>query len=822
MSLDPAVQRRQQLQPNRHYSCDSAEMRIAGQYELHHTIGRGHFAVVKLARHVFTGEQVAIKVIDKAKLDSSNRESLYQEVMCMKLVQHPNVVRLYDVIDTPNKLYLILELGNGGDLYDFIVRQDDNSGLKESLAKSFFYQIVTAIAYCHRLHVCHRDLKLENCVVFERLGVVKLTDFGFSNVFTPGKYLETSCGSLAYSAPEILLGDSYDAPKVDVWSLGVILFMLVSGRLPFQEPNDSETLARIMDVRYKVPKHVTDQCRSLISRLLQRDPSKRPTLDGILTDDWFADVQHSVYDERPLISLGRISQADQQEVIGKMVDGGLATEQEILEALERDDYSYITSTFYLLAERLIKRNLASPAAGSSARHLLLQHQQHQSQRKTSDPSALSAASADIQQQQQQASSGGGSSRQSSSASLSVEEKLRRFSMILEEEDDDVACLEEAGAAGAAAAAAGSGTPPVRLQSPQFSGGGGVGGRLSSLSGLAALCDPIREEETGEGGVLQIPTPVLSSSALFPGAATLQSANIGGGGSSTSSQKRRSSAARESSFSLSSLASSLRSLSSQRVAVDLMRDLGGCPSPINNGSKQNSCVFYPASGNTTTSTTTSNNNNSNSTILAATTAPVASTDEVDLEADSDDDCDREIIDNNSGDDTVDSSRKNATRSSSSNKQPRKESDSNHNRRTGLSGHVNQCVSLSSEEIHRASDSGSSTRSQKQKQQQQQQQAHSSRQRRRSSRSSRQRNSRQIGRLPPHNSGGHQQRNHSHQAVDINSGNAKWQRQQQLASCSRQDSGLVIAVANSSAQATNTAQAASKASMEKFRIRCCTIS
>uniref|UniRef100_A0A1I8GQ93 SNF-related serine/threonine-protein kinase n=1 Tax=Macrostomum lignano TaxID=282301 RepID=A0A1I8GQ93_9PLAT len=580
--------RRQQLQPNRHYSCDSAEMRIAGQYELHHTIGRGHFAVVKLARHVFTGEQVAVKVIDKAKLDSSNRESLYQEVMCMKLVQHPNVVRLYDVIDTPNKLYLILELGNGGDLYDFIVRQDDNSGLKESLAKSFFYQIVTAIAYCHRLHVCHRDLKLENCVVFERLGVVKLTDFGFSNVFTPGKYLETSCGSLAYSAPEILLGDSYDAPKVDVWSLGVILFMLVSGRLPFQEPNDSETLARIMDVRYKVPKHVTDQCRSLISRLLQRDPSKRPTLDGILTDDWFADVQHSVYDERPLISLGRISQADQQEVIGKMVDGGLATEQEILEALERDDYN-----------------------------------------------------------------------------------------------DDVACLEEAGAAGAAAAAAGSGTPPVRLQSPQFSGGGGVGGRLSSLSGLAALCDPIREEETGEGGVLQIPTPVLSSSALFPGAATLQSANIGGGGSSTSSQKRRSSAARESSFSLSSLASSLRSLSSQRVAVDLMRDLGGCPSPINNGSKQNSCVFYPASGNTTTSTTTSNNNNSNSTILAATTAPVASTDEVDLEADSDDDCDREIIDNNSGDDTVDSSRKNATRSSSSNKQPRKESDSNHNRRTGLS-------------------------------------------------------------------------------------------------------------------------------------------
>ncbi|GLD75095.1 SNF-related serine/threonine-protein kinase-like protein [Lates japonicus] len=186
--------------------------KIAGLYDLDKTLGRGHFAVVKLARHVFTGEKVAVKVIDKTKLDPVARGHLFQEVRCMKMVQHPNVVRLYEVIDTATKLYLILELGDGGDMYDCIMKHD--GGLSEEVAKCYFAQIVHAISYCHRLHVVHRDLKPENVVFFEKQGVVKLTDFGFSNRFQPGKKLNTSCGSLAYSAPEILLGDEYDAPAV--------------------------------------------------------------------------------------------------------------------------------------------------------------------------------------------------------------------------------------------------------------------------------------------------------------------------------------------------------------------------------------------------------------------------------------------------------------------------------------------------------------------------------------------------------------------------------------------------------------------------------
>lgn len=130
----------------------------------------------------------------------------------MKLVQHPNVVRLYEVIDTANTLYLILELGDGGDMYDYILRHE--GGVAEDTAKVHFAQIVRGISYCHRLHVVHRDLKPENVVFFRQQGTVKLTDFGFSNLFKPGTMLMTSCGSLAYSAPEILLGEEYDAPAV--------------------------------------------------------------------------------------------------------------------------------------------------------------------------------------------------------------------------------------------------------------------------------------------------------------------------------------------------------------------------------------------------------------------------------------------------------------------------------------------------------------------------------------------------------------------------------------------------------------------------------
>ncbi|XP_060914997.1 SNF-related serine/threonine-protein kinase-like [Labrus mixtus] len=328
--------------------------KIAGLYDLDKTLGRGHFAVVKLARHVFTGEKVAVKVIDKTKLDPVARGHLFQEVRCMKMVQHPNVVRLYEVIDTATKLYLILELGDGGDMYDCIMKHD--GGLTEEVAKCFFAQIVHAISYCHRLHVVHRDLKPENVVFFEKQGVVKLTDFGFSNRFQPGKTLNTSCGSLAYSAPEILLGDEYDAPAVDIWSLGVILYMLVCGQPPFQEANDSETLTMIMDCKYTVPPHISHACRDLIAHMLQRDPKNRATLDEIGGHEWLQGVDPSPATKlsTPLVSHRSLSEEEHGSIIQRMVLGAIADRDTITEALESNQYNHITATYFLLAERMLR------------------------------------------------------------------------------------------------------------------------------------------------------------------------------------------------------------------------------------------------------------------------------------------------------------------------------------------------------------------------------------------------------------------------------------------------------------------------------------
>ncbi|XP_018783625.1 PREDICTED: SNF-related serine/threonine-protein kinase [Bactrocera latifrons] len=333
----------------------SYDGKIAGLYDLEETLGSGHFAVVKLARHVFTGAKVAVKVVDKTKLDEISKAHLFQEVRCMKLVQHPNVVRLYEVIDTPTKLYLVLELGDGGDLYDYIMKHE--GGLSEEFARKYFKQILRAITYCHQLHVVHRDLKPENVVFFEKIGVVKLTDFGFSNKFSPGQKLETFCGSLAYSAPEILLGDSYDAPAVDIWSLGVILYMLVCGQPPFEKANDSETLTMIMDCKYTVPPQVSQHCKQLISSMLVRDPKKRATLEQIAAHPWLSEIpDFDATDSLPLISRQELSDEDHAFIIQKMINGNIAPKEEILQALDKNQYNHITATYFLLAElRLRKR-----------------------------------------------------------------------------------------------------------------------------------------------------------------------------------------------------------------------------------------------------------------------------------------------------------------------------------------------------------------------------------------------------------------------------------------------------------------------------------
>ncbi|RWS25908.1 protein kinase-like protein 6 [Leptotrombidium deliense] len=293
----------------------------AGLYDItNETLGKGHFAVVKLARHCLTGELVAVKIIDKAKLGNEGLQQLGLEIRLLSRLseqEHPNIVKLYQVIDTNMKLYLVMEYcgRNVCDLYDYIQKRNSGNGLKETEAKYIFRQICSAIAYCHSLRIVHRDLKPENILIATQLEdnsqqsngkfpMVKLIDFGFSNQWDEGEKLRTSCGSLAYSAPEILLGDHYDGDKVDIWGLGCILYILLYGSNPFMQINDSETLIRILDCTFSTPPRpsVSESSITLIKSLLKRDPNSRLTIHQILQHHWLRDANGTNNEPTPIKS----------------------------------------------------------------------------------------------------------------------------------------------------------------------------------------------------------------------------------------------------------------------------------------------------------------------------------------------------------------------------------------------------------------------------------------------------------------------------------------------------------------------------------------
>uniref|UniRef100_A0A668UL38 non-specific serine/threonine protein kinase n=1 Tax=Oreochromis aureus TaxID=47969 RepID=A0A668UL38_OREAU len=253
-----------------------------GNYRLLKTIGKGNFAKVKLARHIPTGREVAIKIIDKTQLNPSSLQKLYREVRIMKILNHPNIVKLFEVIETEKTLYLVMEYASGGEVFDYLVA---HGRMKEKEARAKFRQIVSAVQYCHQKHIVHRDLKAENLLLDADMNI-KIADFGFSNEFTVGGKLDTFCGSPPYAAPELFQGKKYDGPEVDVWSLGVILYTLVSGSLPFDGQNLKELRERVLRGKYRIPFYMSTDCENLLKRFLVLNPGKRGTLEQIMKDRW--------------------------------------------------------------------------------------------------------------------------------------------------------------------------------------------------------------------------------------------------------------------------------------------------------------------------------------------------------------------------------------------------------------------------------------------------------------------------------------------------------------------------------------------------------
>lgn len=288
-----------------------------------------------------TGEKVAVKILEKDKIrDSADIERVSREIRILKIVKHPNVISLYEIIETPKQLYLIMEYACGGELFDYIVARNR---LKEHQACLFLQQLISGVEYLQSVGVVHRDLKPENLLLDEHNNL-KIVDFGLSNLYKSEEVLKTACGSPCYAAPEMIAGKKYHGSKVDIWSCGVVLFAMVCGYLPFEDPNTSILYKKILGGEYKCGAWVSLDGQDLLKKILNTNPETRYTIDMIKNHTWFIKYCNKNYTPCSLDT--KID----ENIIKKVELLGLSSEVT-KDSIAKNKHNKYTSTYLLLLKK---------------------------------------------------------------------------------------------------------------------------------------------------------------------------------------------------------------------------------------------------------------------------------------------------------------------------------------------------------------------------------------------------------------------------------------------------------------------------------------
>ncbi|ORM40072.1 5'-AMP-activated protein kinase catalytic subunit alpha-2 [Babesia sp. Xinjiang] len=260
------------------------DVNVVKQYALLGTLGVGSFGKVRLGVHCDTGQKVAVKIIHKDhNMKAAHLSRLGCEIRAMSGMRHPNVIYVHELIDTPTTLFIIMEYVEGKELFDYI---SQSGRMSEAEVIRIMRQILSAVDFCHNKMICHRDLKPEN-IMLDRQKNIKLGDFGLSNFMREGECLRTPCGSPNYASPEVICGKSYSGPEIDIWSCGVILYVLLCDCLPFDDDEMTILFLTIKQGRYHVPSHLSTDARFLLQRMLDVNPSSRITMRELMSHPWF-------------------------------------------------------------------------------------------------------------------------------------------------------------------------------------------------------------------------------------------------------------------------------------------------------------------------------------------------------------------------------------------------------------------------------------------------------------------------------------------------------------------------------------------------------